>query len=118
MSGLRGLAGFLECWAGPEELGADPLQHDSHTTYRFSLGARLGVHAFRGRGDRRNRFVVIEDVSHVWIGGSETLHKAGRVGRRCLTGREWRWRQWRSVYRIEQRKEAARHWEGGFLSAY
>ena len=24
MSGLRGVAGFLECWTGPEELGADP----------------------------------------------------------------------------------------------
>jgi len=48
----------------------------------------------------------------------ETLHKAGRVVRRCLTGCEWRWRQWHFVSRIEQRKEDAYHWEGGFLSAY
>jgi len=40
MSGLRGVAGFLECWTGPSIWGLTLLQHDSH--YRFSLGARLG----------------------------------------------------------------------------
>ena len=32
MSGLRGVAGFLECWTGLEELGADFL-HDDDRNY-------------------------------------------------------------------------------------
>jgi len=66
------------------------LQSDSYRTYRSSSGARLGVHALRGRGDRRNRFGVIEHVAHALIGWGKTQHTVGEVVRRYLTGGEWR----------------------------
>ena len=58
---------------------------------------------------------MLENVMYVRLDGGEALHNAGRTVRRCLTGGEWRWRHWRQVYHIEQRKDGA---QGGFLRAY
>jgi hypothetical protein len=103
-----------------KDWGLTLLQHDNQRTYGSSLreGAWLWSVHFAGKKRQEKSLGVIEDVAYVRIGGGEALQNAGKAFRRCLTGREWRWRYWRLVYRIEQRKEAAYHWQGGFLSAF